>query len=261
MKTKFDIEKINESKKINFGLSTHYNNDVEAQKIIDLIANFSKQLDRCVKKPISVAEIEAIKKHHGVSVILVKPIEGYEDSYTIDNIGRIYSHVSNKYLNPYKTDQGYFAVGLRKEKGGEQKKYYVHHLLAKSFKENPKIYPAVNHINGIKTDNRLCNLEWITHSDNIKHAWGTGLKKRKYDDAKYQNIIDLYCLGKTDKEISEITNVSISHVTKFLNGRTNIFPHLNLTKRDRWLSKAMISPDILAEWNKEFEKNRINNLV
>lgn len=59
------------------------------------------------------------------------------------------------------------------------KPQYVHRMVAETWIDNPNNYEEVNHINGDKTDNRVENLEWVTHSENIRHAYRTGLLKVK----------------------------------------------------------------------------------
>ena len=54
---------------------------------------------------------------------------------------------------------------------------YVHRMVAETWLDNPNYYTQVNHINGDKDDNRVENLEWVTPSQNTRHAYRTGLKK------------------------------------------------------------------------------------
>lgn len=71
---------------------------------------------------------------------------------------------------------GYQFVFLSSNKTGYQQ-YSIHRLVAIAFIDNPNKLPQVNHKNGIKTDNRAGNLEWVTMSGNNFHSYRTGLKK------------------------------------------------------------------------------------
>jgi hypothetical protein len=61
----------------------------------------------------------------------------------------------------------------------------VHRLIANTFVQNPYNKPQVNHINGVKTDNRICNLEWVTGKENMLHAVNIGLYK-KFNNQVYK---------------------------------------------------------------------------
>lgn len=100
-------------------------------------------------------------------------IEGYEGLYMVSDHGRVmgtpkrthYGHV----LVLRKKRTGYVHVCLTKD--GEKRYFAVHRLVARAFVSNPEHKPEVNHLNGIRSDNRAENLEWVTRSENEKHAF------------------------------------------------------------------------------------------
>jgi len=78
---------------------------------------------------------------------------------------------------------GYLAVGIKID--GKIKTFKAHRVIALTWCDNPENKATVNHINGIKDDNRAVNLEWLTLSENHKHAWHTGLQsKEKHSKAR-----------------------------------------------------------------------------
>ena len=97
--------------------------------------------------------------------------------YQISNLGRVKSFHKNKtkILSKIISKSGYVFTHLQID--GKLKTYRVHRLVAEAFIYNSKNAPQVNHINGIKTDNRACNLEWVTPSENVLHALKNNLLK------------------------------------------------------------------------------------
>jgi hypothetical protein len=121
------------------------------------------------------------------------PIPGFYP-YKASADGRI-SNLNGKILSP--KDDRYLRVCLSINK--KETTQLVHRLIALSFIPNPNNLPAINHKNGIKHDNRVENLEWITHSDNHKHAYATGLKSAKGEKNGQAKL--------TDEEVLEIKNL------------------------------------------------------
>ncbi len=92
--------------------------------------------------------------------------------YTIREDGEIRSRFGRVIKQQIRS--GYICVELWKS--GKGKKYLVHRILAQSFIPNHECKPQVNHIDGVKTNNELNNLEWVTQSENQLHAYKSGLQ-------------------------------------------------------------------------------------
>lgn len=95
----------------------------------------------------------------------------FNNNYKVFSDGTIISYTRKNpvVLNPCKTKQGYRRALFNVD--GKKKSILIHRIIAKCFILNPDNKPQVNHINGIKDDNRVINLEWATESENEKHSY------------------------------------------------------------------------------------------
>lgn len=152
------------------------------------------------------------------------PIEGFE-LYEVSNFGRVKSNSRKIVINGHKV-QRREHIKLPSVRGGYEnihlfikprsKTMSVHRLVAKYFIPNPDNKLYVNHKDGNKRNNRVSNLEWVTHQENIDHSMRTGLftakgenhycSKLKRDDILF---IRKTCRKKyTPLELSKMFNVS-----------------------------------------------------
>ncbi len=112
---------------------------------------------------------------------------GYEGLYQVSDLGRVKSMerqsigknnsiriLKEKILECNVDEKGYKFLHLWNK--SVKKRITVHRLVAQHFIENPNGLPQVNHKDGVKSNNVVYNLEWCTSSQNIKHAYDTGLK-------------------------------------------------------------------------------------
>lgn len=169
------------------------------------------------------------------------PCPGFEDHYEVSDHGRLRSRaifiphdgswnkdiggyikkvkMHNQQVNRY----GYLHSKLCKY--GKCNHRTIHRLVATAFLENPNKHPQVNHIDGNKMNNHVDNLEWVSRSGNIKHAYDTGLmnsdhlKGSKHHNAKLteDDVRAIRASDKSRKELMEEYGISYSTLKDVLN--------------------------------------------
>lgn len=94
-------------------------------------------------------------------------------NYEVSTMGEVRNKTTGLLLKPYDDGKGYLRVKL----DGENCRLHI--LVARAHIPNPENKPLVNHKKGKKYDPRASQLEWVSHSENTRHAYATGLIKRK----------------------------------------------------------------------------------
>jgi hypothetical protein len=144
-----------------------------------------------------------------------KEIKGYEGYYYINEVGIIYNRFDKK-CKIHISKNGYCVVNFCVNYKTRQK--YLHRIIAETFIPNPNNYKTVNHINGIKTDNRIENLEWMSLEDNLKHAYKIGIKNNEHSKLKILDTsTNIQYVGIN--EASKNKGISYSHLSKMLSGK------------------------------------------
>ena len=174
---------------------------------------------------------------------IFKDIIGYESKYQISNLGRVKSLsrkrnentnavIKERILTPDLGKAGYHSICFKIN--NKREKYLIHRLVAIHFIDNTDNKPQVNHINGIKNDNRVENLEWATISENRKHAYDTGLQfgplgekqgSSKLTEKKILEIKERLKKRERQVDIAMIYNVKQSNISKIKNNKR--WNHLN----------------------------------
>ncbi len=170
-----------------------------------------------------------------------KPIEGTDGKYEVSNTGKVrclnYKQTGKtKELTASEKVGGYLQ--LRVKKNGNLKTVVVHRLVADAFIPNPDRKPEVNHIDGNKKNNSADNLEWVTRSENIKHAVNIGLREKVASEASKRGKVWIKELHKkqrkaviatkidtgeqfafdSQQEAAECLGLQKSHITSVING-------------------------------------------
>jgi hypothetical protein len=154
-----------------------------------------------------------------------KIIPGFNDRYAIGKIGYVVNLKTSRILKPGFSGREYLFVVLSGD--NIHKNLYIHRLVALNFVPNPNNKSQVNHINGIKTDNRAENLEWVTPSENILHSFKNGLSIPHYKNniikinfEEASRIRCLYLSGMRQSELASIYGVDQSAISHIVNNKT-----------------------------------------
>ena len=134
-----------------------------------------------------------------------KKIIGYPN-YKVDIFGRVFSIKNNIYLSPQVNHiTGYLCVTILNKKG--RMKFLVHRLVAQAFIPNPGNKPCVNHLDGNKSNNDISNLEWVTYSENIAHAYRTGIRVTSDETRKKLSYNSSLKCGERNGKSTMVLNI------------------------------------------------------
>lgn len=163
------------------------------------------------------------------------PVVGYEGRYEVSDLGRVRRrgqrrvwdgdwHVMETPIVP----KGYSVISLT-DVNGARKTHYVHAVVARSFIGTIPDKHTVNHKNGVKNDNRLVNLEIVTHKENIKHSLEVlGIKRvrgERHGNAKLSDdqIEDIRWIAETGmlthEEIGKIYRSARQTIQQIVSGK------------------------------------------
>lgn len=136
--------------------------------------------------------------------------------YAITKDGRVYSYKRHRFIKPIHDKHGYLDIWLWNNNKSIHKQ--VHRLIGSCYIPNPNKLDQINHVNGIKDDNRIENLEWCTPLQNTTHAWRTGLcestRQRRCSLSNNQVLLirKLYTNGENIYRISNKININYTTV-------------------------------------------------
>ena len=168
--------------------------------------------------------------------------EGYEN-YSVSNKGEFRNDTTGQILKPRKSNAGYLYCNLYNRKAKKNKIVYIHRMVALYFVKGDKSL-IINHKNGIKTINEDINLEWVTYSENLSHAYKTNLRNEDRENNpsnvhKEKEIRKICKILEKDNTI-DTKNISYQVFGEYNNKYKSLINHIKA--KDRWTS-------IIKEYN------------
>jgi len=180
--------------------------------------------------------------------------EIFDGDYAVSMTGKImrltYSRGTypGKLLKPIMNPDGYHTVSLRGG-DGQKRSYRVHRLVAAAFLESSPERPQINHKNGIRTDNRVENLEWCTNLENALHAsrqgWlkhGSKHKSTHLTELNVQEIRSQYARGEKMQALARVYGLTLGTLHPLIRGKT--WKHVPGAQRE---NKAAPAAKLTAE--------------
>ena len=168
-----------------------------------------------------------------------KKVPNYS-TYEVSSFGRIKTfnwknHGTEAIMKPALDGGGYLRTMLKRD-DGKTHTIKVHRIVGSTFILNPEDKPEINHKNGIRSDNRLSNLEWVTHAENIKDSFISGRSNNegvknpcsKLTDDQVRDIRANYVhgrrsqhdAGETKTQIALRYNVSVGVIKKIIQNKS-----------------------------------------
>jgi hypothetical protein len=152
----------------------------------------------------------------------IQDVKGYEGLYAVTTLGRVWSYRRKIWIKPWPTRCGYYLVRLCNK--GLEENPSLHRLVAMAFIPNPENKSQVNHINGVKDDCKVSNLEWMTARENMQHSADMGFNKcNKLSYHEKELICHLYWTTDTKKaELAKLFTVTPSAINYIIKTYTPI---------------------------------------
>jgi hypothetical protein len=173
--------------------------------------------------------------------------------YSVSNLGRLRNDKTATILAGNKNAEGYIKFGMWH--GSIVKTVVVHRLIAEMFVDNPDNKPCVNHKDSDRSNNAASNLEWVTTSENITHAYTCGNGKVGEDsvhatlsEANVIEILKMVNLGVTTVEISKKFGCSTAAISHIRLNKT--WKHIPREPAENLSQKGKLTPDNVREIRK-----------
>ena len=194
---------------------------------------------------------------------LITPYYDYTGLYSVSNLGRVWAVRKKCIMKQYTTWNGRLEIGL--SNSDFIKRERIHRLVAYVFIPNPNNLPQINHKDGNTKNNNINNLEWVTHSENMLHAYEHGLISKKvgtnsvlskYPEETIKSVInDLKNTELSVPELSKKYKISKGLIHSIQYG--NSWSHLSGFHKDmKWQRKNSVEKRAKAIKDSGFNFNR-----